>query len=190
MVNSMYRGECVKYLISFFIILFLISGCSNNTSFELLKFSVKVGDGGEIGVLDGEKTVRVLESKELTYNFVIKNTGNRPIGGMTADTMINAKIVPKRELIELSEAIMGINLFDDEQRVGGGKSGTPIIEPNEEGQFSFSFNLGAKENYPENMKVAPSQELIDKIEENAFNATLHLFVGDKEVASFDLTKLN
>lgn len=121
---------------------------------------------------------------------MIKNTGNRPIGGMTADTMINAKIVPKRELIELSEAIMGINLFDDEQRVGGGKSGTPIIEPNEEGQFSFSFNLGAKENYPENMKVAPSQELIDKIEENAFNATLHLFVGDKEVASFDLTKLN
>jgi hypothetical protein len=184
----MYRGECVKYLISFFIILFLISGCSNNTSFELLKSSVEVGDGGAIGVLDGEKTVRTLEFKNLTYNFVIKNTGNRPIGGMTTDTMINAKIVPKRELIELSEAIMGINLFDDEQRVGEG--GTPILEPNEEGKFSFSFSLGAKENYQENMRVAPSQELIDKIKENAFNATLHLFVGDKEVASYDLTKFN
>lgn len=133
--------------------------------------------------------MRTLESKELTYTFVIKNTGNKPIGGMTAETMIKAKLVPKSELIEMSEATLGFNLYE-EKSLGGGKGGTPILEPNQEGEYTFSFSLGSKEKYKENIQLSPSPEIIDKIEKNAYNATLQLFVGDKEVASFDLTKLN
>jgi hypothetical protein len=113
-------------------------------------------------VLDGEKTVKTLESRELTYNFVIKNTGYKPIGGMTADTMIRAELVPKSELIEISIATMGFNLYE-EKSLGGGKGGTPILEPNQEGEYSFSFGLGAKEKYQENIKLAPSPESLDRI---------------------------
>jgi hypothetical protein len=84
---------------------------------------------------------------------------------------------------------MGFNLFNEEEReqarLGMGETNVPVLEPNEEGEYTLTFDLGALEENPE-IRLAASQEQLEKLKRNALDATLVIYIAEEEAARFDL----
>ena len=70
-----------------------------------------------------------------------------------------------------------------------GKTTNPVIEPNQEGEYTFDFELGALEENPE-IRMAPSSDQLDKLKNSAMDATLIVSVEDEVIARFDLNNSN
>jgi citrate synthase len=66
-----------------------------------------------------------------------------------------------------------------------GKTGIPVLEPNQEGEYTFNFILGTSEENPE-IRIAPTQEQLDELVKNAMEATLVIYVEEEEIARIDL----
>lgn len=188
-----------------FIILILLSGCSNKPSLELISSSVEIRDdrSGRVGINSGEKTGEFIEPISLSYDFILKNTGKKTLGKgeklnkqtFKFDDGIKVLIEPHEKLVKVSKEVMDFNLYSDEERqeselgLGYGERSIAVLEPNQEGEYSFDFVLGASEENPE-MAIAPSPEQLNKLKRSAMDATLIIFIEDEEIARFDLSKSN
>lgn len=194
----------MRLLTSIFIILLLLSGCSSKPSLELVSASVEIRDdrSGGIGITSGEKEGEVITPISLSYNFVLKNTSKKTLGKAEKpnkqtfeyDDGIKVLIEPHKKMVEVSKEVMGFNLFSEERPeevlgLGVGKGGTPVLEPNQEGEYNFDIDLGALEENPA-IRVAPSSEQLDKLKRNAMDATLIVTIEDEEIARFDLSNSN
>lgn len=194
----------LKFVISSFTVLILLSGCSSKSSVDLVSSTVDLkndeGRLGGIGITSGEKEGEIIIPITLSYDFVLKNTGEKTLGGTKKlneqtyeyEDGIKVYIEPNEKLKEVSEEIMGVNIFSfDEEgeqiaKLGTGKTGVPIIEPNKEGEYTFDFILGALEENPE-IRLSPPTEQLEKLKEHAMDATLIVSVEGEEIARFDLS---
>ena len=126
---------------SILIILLLLSGCSSKPSLEIVSSTVEIRDdrAGGIGITYGEKQGLIIKPISLSYNFIIKNTGKKSIGGTEKpnsetfdyDDGIKVNIEPNETLKSVSEEVMGFNIYDEEERkkanLGVGKTSNPVI---------------------------------------------------------------
>lgn len=191
--------ESKGFFISIITILLLLSGCSNKPSLELVSSTVDIGNDeerlGGIEIISGEKRGEIIVPAALSYKFVLKNTGNNTLGSANSpnpttfeyDDGIKVHIEPNEKLKAVSEEIIGVNIFDAELAIG--KSSVPIIEPNQEGTYTFDFRLSYNDENPE-LRVVPSVEQLEKLENNAMEASLIVTIKGEEIARFDLSNLN
>lgn len=185
----------------FIVFLIILTGCSEKSSLELISSKVDIRDdrAGEIGVTSGEMKGEHVKIISLSYDFVLNNNGTKTIGGTekfnnetySYDDGIKLIIEPNQNLIDVIEEIIGFNIFNEEGRerayLGFGKSGPSILEPTQEGEYTFDFDLGAIKEIPD-MRTAPTQEQLDEINKNAKEVTLAIYAEEEEIARFDLSK--
>jgi hypothetical protein len=85
---------------------------------------------------------------------------------------------------------MGFNIYNEEEReaakMGMGKQTIPVLETNQEGEYNLDFDLGALEENPE-IRLAPSEAQLDRLVKYAQEASLVIYIEDKEIARFGLT---
>ncbi|WP_096190850.1 hypothetical protein [Neobacillus soli] len=192
----------MRFFIGISIILLLLAGCSSKPSLELVSSTVDImDDTGEIGITSGEKQGEFIKPISLSYDFIIKNTGKKTLGGAEKpngetyefDDGIKLAIEPNEKLTSVIKEIVGINIYNEEgrneARLGFGKTGTPVLDPNQEGKYSLDFDLGASEENPE-LRIAPPKEQLDKLVKNAMEATLVIYIEEEEVGRFDLSNSN
>ncbi|MGE8081613.1 hypothetical protein [Peribacillus loiseleuriae] len=195
----------LKFVISIFTVLLLLSGCSSKPSLDLVSATVEIrndeGRLGGIGITSGEKKGEIIVPIALSYDFVLKNTGGKTIGGMEKlnsetyeyDDGIKVYIEPNENLQAVTKEVMGFNIYNEKERklayLGIGETSSPVIEPNQEGKYTFDFDLGALEKNPE-IRLAPSSEQLEKLKEHAMDATLIVSVEGEEIARFDLSNLD
>lgn len=192
--------EMLKYVVSSFTVFILLSGCSSKPSVDLVSSTVELRNDeerlGGIGITSGEKEGEIIMPTALSYDFVLKNTGEETLGGVEElneqtyeyEDGIKVYIKPNEKLKAVSEEVMGVNIFsfDEEGEQVAGKTGVPIIEPNKEGKYTFHFMLGALEENPE-IRLSPPTEQLEKLKEHAMDATLIVSVEGEEIACFDLS---
>lgn len=184
-------GIKIIFIKAIVLLALLTLSCSNQNdnkvtdlaTFELISASAEVSE--------------TTQPISLSYNFVLKNSGRKTIGGMekpnnrtfSYDDGISIYIEPNEKLKDVLIEVMGINIFEEDQRaqanLGSGKSGTPVLKPNQEGNYNLIFDLGAPEGHP-NRRLAPAREQLDLIENNAMEATLVISIEGNEIARFDL----
>ncbi len=193
----------MKSFTCMFIVLMLLSGCASKPSVELISSSVEIRDdrSGGIGITSGEKEGEIIESISLSYDFVLKNTGKKVLGGVekiNSQTFeyndgIKVYIEPNEKLKEVTSEVMGFNIYNEEERqqarLGMGITGTPVLEQNQEGEYTLDFVLGSLEENPE-ISIAPSPEQLDKLKRNSLDATVIIHIEDEEIARFDLKNSN
>ena len=178
-----------KYM-TFIIVLFLISGCSNSEQLEIIENSVS------IEVREGEMEINgeSLSGVYLKYDFSIKNNGRKTVGGMEEpnldtynfDDGLQYVIEPSDELVNRSIEILGYNIFEDIGKTAS--SLTPLLKSNEISEDNYiGYSLGVQEQR-ELQPVAPSKEQLDLLLEVANDAVLILSVKDKEIARFNLSQ--
>lgn len=94
--------------------------------------------------------------------------------------MIKVVIEPNEKLKNIAKEVMGFNIFDEEVRtqayLGIASTNSPVLKPNDEGRYSINFGLGTLIENPE-IRIAPSEEQLNKLEENAMDATLVISIG-------------
>jgi len=201
------RGGYMRYfkwfLLIILVVTILLTGCLGTPSIELISSSAEIRDDRSrgIGIMSGERKGEVIYTTSLSYDFVLKNTGNRVLGGVKRpnkttfgfDDGIKASIEPNEKLLAIVKEVMGCNIFEEEDRMqnhlGIGTASTPVLAPGMESKFTFDFVLGATEENPE-IRLVPSQEQLDKLERNSMEATLVIHIEDNEIARFDLAQLN
>jgi hypothetical protein len=130
--------------------------------------------------------------------LVLKNTGSKTLGGaenpnsetFEFDDGIKVYIEPNETLQAVTKEGIGFNIFNEEgreqARLGMGKTSIPVLEPNQEGEYTFDFELGALEGNSE-ISLAPAQVQLDELVKNALEATVVIYVENEEIARFDLT---
>src|SRR5699024_7133349 len=86
----------------------------------------------------------------------------------TYDDGIEVHIEPNEELKEVSEDVMEFNIYnrDDDQWLGIGETGDPVLDPDQHGTYTFDFILGSPEENPE-LELAPPAEQLEKLKEHA-----------------------
>lgn len=193
-----------KFVISIFTVqLLLLSGCSSKPSLDLVSSTVEIRNDeerlGAIGITSGENKGEIIVPIALSYDFVLKNTGEKTLGGAKKlneqkyeyDDGIKVYIEPNEKLKAVSEEVMGFNIYeeDKEGKLGMGKTILPVLEPNQDGKYTLDFILGALEENPD-IKLAPSSEQLEKLKEQAMDATLIISVEGVEIAVFDLSNSN
>ncbi|MFC6038373.1 hypothetical protein ACFPYN_02785 [Paenisporosarcina macmurdoensis] len=193
----------MKSFICMFIVLMMLSGCASKQSVELISSSVEIRDdrSGGVSITSGDKKGEIIEPISLSYDFVLKNTGKKVLGGMekiNSQTFeyndgIKVYIEPNEKLQEVTTEVMGFNMYDEEDRqqagLGMGITGTPVLEQNQEGKYTLDFVLGALEENPE-IRIAPSSEQLNKLKRNSLDALVIIHIADEEIARFDLKNPN
>jgi hypothetical protein len=188
----------LKFVISVFSVLLLLSGCSSKPSLDLVSSKVELRNDeerlGGVGITSGEKKGEIIVPIALSYDFVLKNTGKKSLGetkklneqNYEFDDGIKVNIEPNEKLKAVSEEVMGINIYGEEGHIGLGRSILAVLEPNQEGTYTFDYTLGALEKNPD-LKLAPSSEQLEKLKEHAMDAFLIVSIEGEEIARFDLS---
>ena len=188
----------LKFVISVFSVLLLLSGCSSKPSLDLVSSKVELRNDeerlGGVGITSGEKKGEIIVPIALSYDFVLKNTGKKSLGetkklneqNYEFDDGIKVSIEPNEKLKAVSEEVMGINIYDEEGHIGLGRSILAVLEPNQEGTYTFDYILGALEKNPD-LKLAPSSEVLEQLKEHAMDAFLIVSIEGEEIARFDLS---
>lgn len=180
-------------LLSLISVIAILSACSSKTSLELTDKEVDIiNDKDKTGSMilqQGEKAGKEVVPTALYYTFTIKNEGSKKIGDTTEPLIV--KIEPNEKLLTVSKEVMGFNIFNpkeyDNSGLGYGTSYGSILEPNTEGQYILHYDLGINEETTEALLV-PSKEQLEKLKNNALEATLIVLLGNKEITRFDLSK--
>jgi len=97
---------------------------------------------------------------------------------------INVHLEPSKHLQEKSLEIMGVDI-DSDNELGGRQTFEPILASNQEGEYTFDFELGALEENPE-VPLAPAKEKLKELEAVALDVPLIVTVEGKKIARFDL----
>ena len=170
----MKRKGMLKLVISVFTVLLILSGCSSKPSLDLVSSKVELRNDeerlGGVGITSGEKKGEIIVPIALSYDFVLKNIGKKNLGearnlnkqNYEFDDGIKVMIEPNEKLKAVSEEVMGINIYDEEGHIGLGRSIMAVLEPNQEGTYTFDYILGALEKNP-HLKLAPSSEQLEKL---------------------------
>ena len=135
-------------LIVLVLIIFSISGCSSEPNLELMSSKATIVNDknitGSIIVTEGEKKGKELTPTALVYEFTIKNKGNRKIGvkrkienDKQAFSSLDNQIIiePNEDLKNVSQEIIGVNIFDSSSYMGTGlgySTSALILKPGEE----------------------------------------------------------
>lgn len=172
-----------------------LTSCSNKASLELISSSATISNdksiAGSIGITEGEKKGQELVPTVLYYQFTIKNTGWRKIGGI-GNKGLAVKIEPHDKLKATSEDIIGFNIFNPDDYMnsglGFGYSYDTMIKSGKEGNFTLTYSLGVSEESPNVKLITPSDELLAEIKNQALDASLIVTCDGKEIARFDLSK--
>jgi hypothetical protein len=181
----------------------MLTGCSTKPSLELISSSAEIRNdrSGVIEIMTGEREGEYVHPISLSYDFTIKNSGSKTLGGAekfdkltyTFEDGLEVYIEPNEKLEAISREVMGFNIFDEKERMenhlGLGIRSTPVIEAGKEGIYTFDFDLGATEENPE-IRIAPSGEQLDKLVRNSMEANLVICIEDKEIARFNLAESN
>ncbi len=191
-------------LIVLVLIIFSISGCSSEPNLELMSSKATIVNDknitGSIIVTEGEKKGKELTPTALVYEFTIKNKGNRKIGvkrkienDKQAFSSLDNQIIiePNEDLKNVSQEIIGINIFDSSSYMGTGlgySTSALILKPGEEKKFTLTYDLGVSEESPSATLITPPEEKLMELESYALDATLVIIVDNTEIASFDLNK--
>ncbi len=189
----------LKLVISVFSVLLLLSGCSSKPSLDLVSSKVELRNDeerlGGVGITSGEKKGEIIVPIALSYDFVLKNTGKKSLGetkklneqNYEFDDGIKVSIEPNEKLNAVSEEVMGINIYDERRAYRFGKvDSSAVLEPNQEGTYTFDYILGALEKNPD-LKLAPSSEVLEQLKEHAMDAFLIVSIEGEEIARFDLS---
>ncbi|MGE8207847.1 hypothetical protein ACQKP0_25620 [Heyndrickxia sp. NPDC080065] len=179
-------------LISLFTIL---TACSSKPSLELVGSKVDItndkGKVGSIGITEGDKKGQELVPTALYYEFEIKNNGHKKIEGIS-DKGIQVKIEPNDKLVAICKETVGFNIFNpssyNDTGVGYGTSFDGVILPNKNGTYILTFDLGVSEENPQVPLRVPSKEKLNKLKENALDASLIVTLDGKEITQFNLKK--
>lgn len=182
-------------LLTFISVIAVLSACLTKISLELIDTEVDIiSDKNKVGstiLQEGEKKGKEVVPTSLYYTFSIKNEGNKKIGDINKGEGLSVKIEPNEKLLTTSDEVMGFNIFEpadyDEKGMGYGYSFVGIIEPNETGEFTIYYDLGFEEESTE-VRLAPSKEQLDKLKDNALEATLIVLLEDEEIARFNLSE--
>lgn len=175
-------------LLSLIIIVVVLSACSSKKAVELIDTKVDIiNDKERIGSMilqTGEKEGQEVVATSLYYAFSIKNEGSKKIGHSSEGLKI--KIEPHEKLLTVSKEVMGFNIFNpaefDNSGLGYGHSFNVT-----EGQYILHYDLSSNEETTE-VLLAPSKEQLDKLKNNALEATLIVLLDNEEIARFDLSK--
>jgi hypothetical protein len=173
----------------------LLTACSSKPSLELVNSNVDIVNDkskvGAIGITEGDKKGQELVPTALYYEFEIKNNGNKKIGGI-GDKELQVKIEPNDKLVAISKETVGFNIFKpsayDGSGVGYGTSYDGEIQPNKNGKYIFTFELGISEENPQVPLRVPSKEKLKKLKDNALDAFLIVTLDGKEITRFKLKR--
>lgn len=184
----------IVLLISILVIAVLYA-CSSKTSLDLTdKEAAIIKDKEKTGSMilqQGEQAGKTAVATSLYYTFSIKNKGNKKIGRETQSEALNVKIEPNKKLLTVSKEVMGFNIFNptdyNNSGLGYGHSFDGVVKPDSEGEFTLYYELGIDEETKEVFHT-PSKEQLEKLRDNALEATLIVFSGKEEIARFDLSK--
>ena len=87
---------------------------------------------------------------------------------------------------------MGFNVFDpkdyDSSGLGYGHSFMSVLKPKETGVYNLDYEIGVNEKNSTVPVLAPSSQNLQKLKQEALNATLIVTINKKEIASFDLNQ--
>ncbi|CAH0219519.1 hypothetical protein SRABI96_02375 [Peribacillus sp. Bi96] len=173
----------------------LLTACSTKPSLELVSSRVDIVNDkskvGAIGITEGDKKGQELVPTTLYYEFEIKNNGNKKRGGM-GDKGLQVKMEPNDKLVAISKETVGFNIFKPSSYVGTGvgygNSFYGEIQPNKNGKYIFTFDLGVSEENPQVPLRVPSNEKLKKLKDNALDASLIVIIDGKEITRFNLKK--
>ena len=182
-------------LLTLLAVIVILTACSSEPSLVLTDKKVDiVNDKAKTGSMilqHGENAGQEIVPTSLYYTFTIKNEGNKDVGDETKGKGLSVKIELNEKLIAISKEVVGFNLFDasdyDEIGMRHGYSYIGTIEPNKVGEFVVHYELGHEEVSKE-VRLVPSKEKLEKLKNNALEATLLVLLGDEEVARFDLSE--
>lgn len=178
-------------LLTLISVIAILSACSSKTSLELTNKEVNIINDKERGawvLQQGEKAGQEVVPTELYYTFTIKNVGSKKIGSEVENLMV--KLEPNEKLLTVSKEVMGFNIFNPTEHngtgLGYGYSFNGTIEPNTEGEFILHYDLGIDEETTE-APLTPPKEQLEKLENNALEATLIVLLNNEEITRFDLS---
>lgn len=98
---------------------------------------------GTIVLQEGEEAGKDVAVTALTYTFTLENAGKRKVG--KDSEMIDAKVVPNDSLPTAFQNVMGFEPSGyDESGLGFNQSFSRKINPNEDGTYVFTFDLGVR----------------------------------------------
>lgn len=163
-------------LLTIISVIVILSACSSKTSLELKDTKVEF-------INDKEKTAAGKEvvTTSLFYTFTIKNEVSKEL--VDNPIPFAFKIEPNEKLLTVSKEITGFNIFNpqkfDNISAGYNLSFAGFLEPNTEEQVILHFHLGLP---------VPSKEQLEKLKNNALDATLIVSSDNEEIARFDLNK--
>ncbi len=180
-------------LLTLISVIAILTACSSEPSLVLTDKKVDIvkdkAKTGSMILQQGEKAGKEIVPTSLYYTFYIKNEGTKNVGDEAKGKGLSVKIEPNESLVATSNEIMGFNIFDssdyDDKGMELGYSYIGTIESNKTGEFIIYYNLGYEEE-SEEVRLAPSKEQLEKLKNNALEATLIVRLGDEEIARFDL----
>lgn len=180
-------------LIVFISLLTFLTACSSKPSLELVNANVDIiNDKRKLGskiITEGDNKGQELVPTALYYEFTIKNTWYKKIGGF-GDKGLKIQIEPNNNLVTTSNEIIGFNIFNPSEYeasgMGYGFSFRSDLKRNEEGKYTLNYDLGVSEENSQYPLLVPPKEQLKKLKDNALDATLIVILDDKEIAHFDL----
>ncbi|WP_285767450.1 hypothetical protein [Peribacillus sp. SI8-4] len=184
-------------LMSLFIVLFFLPGCSAKPSLALVEADVDIVKDkslvGAIGITEGERKGDELVPTALYYRFTIENKGKEPVGSIEeADKGIKLKIEPKDQLKRVSEDVIGFNIYNPDDYngsgVGFGQSLSSSMDADQKGKYTCTYDLGVSEETSQVGLLVPSKEKLAELKEHAWDAFLVVTIENQEIARFDLNE--
>lgn len=164
------------------------SGRASDLSLKLEDYNVSIvtdkAISGSTMVVEGDKEGQELVPTVLYYEFTIKNEGRKTLIGSLNDFQV--KIVPSSSLENVSKETVGENIFDPDSGFGCGESMGSNIFNHGDCKVELSFNLSTEST--ENTLITPSKEKLEKLLDNASDASLIVIYKGEEAARFDLSK--
>ena len=200
-MNSKKGGKQLKRFIVLLIsilVIAVLNACSSKTSLDLTDKEVSIikdkEKTGAMTLQQGKQAGKEVVATSLYYTFSIKNKGSKKIGRAIPSEpseALKVKIEPNKKLLTVSKEVMGFNIFNpteyNNSGLGYGHSFVGVIEPNSEGKFIIYYELGINEETKEVFHTPPKEQL-EKLRDNALDATLIVLSGNEEIARFDLSK--
>ncbi|MDF2946544.1 MAG: hypothetical protein K0S51_1223 [Bacillales bacterium] len=180
-------------ILTMFFALSSLTACSSNNSMELVKSKVSIiKDKDKLGAIvltEGVNKGKEVVPTALYYEIILKKANNQKIGDVNKEK-INFKIVPSKDLKDISNRIIGFNIFNQEEYsesgLGYGESISSSFKPNKEVVYIAHFDLGVDIVDPQGPIKTPAQKELKKLKEKALDATLIVYKGEKEISRLKL----
>lgn len=163
------------------------SGHASDLSLKLVKCNINIVTDQTISgsqlVTESNKKGQELVPTDLCYEFTIRNEGRKTISGIANE--LKVKFVPNDKLKEAIKEAVGMNIFEPDSSLGSREFiEGDIFNTQKDCKFTLSFDL-SQEN-PPGVLITPSEEQLEKLLDNASDASFIIMYKDEEAARFDL----